>query len=89
MTNGELIQKCTGQCCAECDYHSQCEIFKRIYGKLPEEVGNMVGDVIKINIVASMPINEVWLDSDMGVALFKSIISNLLDEWIEESEVGE
>ena len=48
----------------------------------------MVGDVIKINIVASMPINEVWLDSDMGVALFKSIISNLLDEWIEESEAG-
>ena len=81
MTNGELIQACTGRCCAKCDYHGECEIFKRIYGKLPEEVGSMKGDEIEVTIITSVSVNEVWLDSDIGVALLKHIVSDVLEGW--------
>ncbi len=79
MTNGELIQACAGQCCARCDYHSECETFKRIYDRLPEELGFIAkkeGATAEVTLNLSIPIDEDWLNTEMNITLIKAIVSS-------------
>ncbi len=87
MTNGELIQACAGQCCARCDYHSECETFKRIYDRLPEELGFIAkkeGATAEVTLNLSIPIDEDWLNTEMSITLVKALVHSEIDKLADE-----
>ena len=87
MTNGELIQACAGQCCARCDYHSECETFKRIYDRLPEELGFMAkkeGATAEVTLNLSIPIDEDWLNTEMSITLIKALVHSEINKLADE-----
>ena len=87
MTNGELIQACAGQCCARCDYHNECETFKRIYDRLPEELGFMAkkeGATAEVTLDLSIPIDEDWLNTEMSITLIKALVHSEINKPADE-----
>ncbi len=68
MTNRELIQECTGQCCPGCAFEEECNEFKKKNNNLlPEEVGTkFIGKTLETPDGRLFKFDKDFLEKEVG-----------------------